>query len=239
MNTKRNIVFVHGSCHGGWCWKKILPFFNPNEFNIYTPTLTGLGDRSHLVNEFTDLYIHIEDILQIFKYEDLSDVILVGHSYAGMIISGVAEVIPDKIQLMIYLDAYIPQDGKTAFDLVPGLIDLYRGRTLKDQNKPWLVKSYTPDEFGITNPEDIAWVEPKLVPMPWHTHDEPLKIQNEKAKKISRAFITSAEFGEGMFERQGMDEKNKWDYYYEIKRGHDVMITAPKELSEVIQNIIR
>lgn len=95
-------------CHGGWCWKKILPFFDTSEFIVYTPTLTGLGDRSHLVNESTDLYTHIEDILQVFKYEDLSDAILVGHSYAGMIISGVAEKIPGKIQLMIYLNAYIP-----------------------------------------------------------------------------------------------------------------------------------
>lgn len=76
---------------------------------------------------------------------------------------------------------------------------------------------------------DIAWVESKLVPMPWHTHDEPLKVQNEKAKEILRAFITSADFGEEMFERQTEDEKNRWDYYGEI-RGHDVMITAPKEL---------
>lgn len=75
--------------------------------------------------------------------------------------------------------------------------------------------------------------------MPWHTHDEPLKVQNEKAKKIPMAFIASGEFGEEMFERQRGDEKDKWDYYHEIKRGHDVMITAPKELSEVIQSMIR
>lgn len=145
----QNIVFVHGSCHGGWCWKKILPYFDSNEFNIYSPTLTGLGERSHLANETTDLYTHIEDILQVFKYEDLFDVILVGHSYAGMVISGVAEMIPDKIKLLIYLDAYIPQDGKTAFDLVPKLLDLYKGRIMQDQDKPWLVRSYTPDEFGL------------------------------------------------------------------------------------------
>jgi len=233
----QNIVFVHGSCHGGWCWKKILPYFDSNEFNIYSPTLTGLGERSHLANETTDLYTHIEDILQVFKYEDLFDVILVGHSYAGMVISGVAEMIPDKIKLLIYLDAYIPQDGKTAFDLVPGLLDLYKGRIMQDQDKPWLVRSYTPVEFGLSDKKDIEWVEPKLVPMPWHTHTQPLVVHNKQTMKIPKAFITSAEFGEGMFQRQNEEEKCKWDCY-ELKRGHDVMITAPEELSRIILNIV-
>lgn len=234
----QNIVFVHGSCHGGWCWKKVLPFFDPKQFHVYTPTLTGLGDRCHLVSESTDLYTHIEDVLQLFRYEDLSDVILVGHSYAGMVINGVAEVMPEKIRFLIYLDAYIPQDGKTAFDLVPGLQDLYNERKLLNQNKPWLVNSYTPTEFGITDPQDIAWMEPKLVPMPWHTHDEPIKVQNQNARNIRRAFIKSAEFGEGMFQRQTKEEKNMWDYYEELNRGHDVMITAPEELSKMILDII-
>jgi pimeloyl-ACP methyl ester carboxylesterase len=232
----QNLVFVHGSCHGGWCWKKILPYFDSNEFNIYSPTLTGLGERSHLANETTDLYTHIEDILQVFKYEDLFDVILVGHSYAGMVISGVAEMIPDKIKLLIYLDAYIPQDGKTAFDLVPGLLDLYKGRIMQDQDKPWLVRSYTPVEFGLSDKKDIEWVEPKLVPMPWHTHTQPLVVHNKQTMKIPKAFITSAEF-EGMFQRQNEEEKCKWDCY-ELKRGHYVMITAPEELSRIILNIV-
>ena len=233
----QNVVLVHGSCHGGWCWKKILPYSNSEKFDIYSPTLTGLGDRSHLVNESTSLYTHVEDILQVFKYEDLSEVILVGHSYAGMVISGVAEMIPDKIKLLIYLDAYIPQDGKTAFDLVPGLLDLYKGRTMQDENKPWLVRSYTPNEFGITDPKDILWVEPKLVPMPWHTHDQPLAVRNKEAIKIPKVFITTDDFGDAMFQRQNEEERNKWDYY-ELKRGHDVMITAPEELSRMMLNII-
>lgn len=233
----QNVMFVHGSCHGGWCWKKLVQYLNPNEFNIFLPTLTGLGERSHLANEKTDLYTHIEDILQVFKYEDLSNVILIGHSYAGMVISGVAEVIPDKIKLLIYLDAYIPQDGKTAFDLVPGLMDLYKGRTMHDQNKPWLVKSYTPHEFDISDTKDVQWVEPKLVPMPWHTHTQPLKIKNKESMKIPKAFVTSGAFGEGMFQRQTEEEKNKWDYY-ELKRGHDVMITAPEELARILSIII-
>lgn len=106
-SKSQNILFIHGSCHGGWCWKKILPYFDSNEFNIYLPTLTGLGERSHLVNEMTGLYTHVEDILQVFKYEDLSDVILIGHSYTRLVMGGVAEMISEKIKLSIYILMHI------------------------------------------------------------------------------------------------------------------------------------
>ena len=108
---------------------------------------------------------------------------------------------------------------------------------MQDQDKPWLVRSYTPVEFGLSDKKDIEWVEPKLVPMPWHTHTQPLVVHNKQTMKIPKAFITSAEFGEGMFQRQNEEEKCKWDCY-ELKRGHDVMITAPEELSRIILNIV-
>jgi hypothetical protein len=108
---------------------------------------------------------------------------------------------------------------------------------MHDQNKPWLVKSYTPHEFDISDTKDVQWVEPKLVPMPWHTHTQPLKVKNKESMKIPKAFVTSGSFGEGMFQRQTEEEKNKWDYY-ELKRGHDVMITAPEELARILSIII-
>lgn len=119
-------VLVHGSCHGGWCWKKVTPLLTSHSHRLYTPTLTGLGERTHLLRENIDLSTHILDITQVFGYEDLDDVILVGHSYGGMVISGVAERIPDKIRRLVYLDGYIPEDRKTAFDLIPGLEDEYK-----------------------------------------------------------------------------------------------------------------
>lgn len=108
---------------------------------------------------------------------------------------------------------------------------------MKDQNKPWLVRPYTPNELGISNIKDIEWMESRLVPMPWLTHSQTIIVQNKITTKIPRAFITASEFGEDMFHRQNMEEKKKWDYY-ELKRGHDVMVTAPEELSRLILNII-
>jgi hypothetical protein len=140
---------------------------------------------------------------------------------------------------LIFLDAYIPQDGKSAFDLVPGLKDIYEQRSLKEKDKKWLVSSYTPQEFGVTDQDDINWMESRLCPMPFHTHDEPLIIKNIKFREIPKTFIAFTDFGESIFKRfveeetvQGR-EATDWNYH-ELRRGHDAIITAPKELSQLL-----
>jgi pimeloyl-ACP methyl ester carboxylesterase len=126
-----NFVLVHGSCQGGWCWKKVAPILCKDGYFVHTPTLTGLGERSHLVNRDIGLHTHILDIIQVIEYEDLDEVILVGHSYGGLVIGGVAEKIPQRIRRLVYLDAYVPQDNKNAFDLDPGVetINIQPGRS--------------------------------------------------------------------------------------------------------------
>ncbi|MFZ0513905.1 MAG: alpha/beta fold hydrolase, partial [Candidatus Nitrosopolaris sp.] len=118
-------VLVHGSCHGGWCWKRVTPLLSKDSHEVYTPTLTGLGERSHSVSRDIGLDTHIRDIIQVLEYENLNEVTLVGHSYGGLVIGGVAEKIPERIRRLVYLDAYIPQDNKSAFDIIPGLETIY------------------------------------------------------------------------------------------------------------------
>ena len=108
------------------------------------------------------------------EYEDLNNVILVGHNYGGLVIGGVAEMIPHRIKHLVYLDGYIPEVGKSAFDLVPGLRDIYEKRSMKEQGKAWLVPPYDATAWGVTNQQDIAWMDTRLCPTPWDTHDQPL-----------------------------------------------------------------
>jgi pimeloyl-ACP methyl ester carboxylesterase len=103
------IVLVHGSCHGGWCWKKVTPLLSKDSYEVYTPTLTGLGERSHLISRDIGLDTHVLDIIQVLEYENLNEVMLVGHSYGGLVIGGVAEKVPERIRRLVYLDAYIPR----------------------------------------------------------------------------------------------------------------------------------
>jgi pimeloyl-ACP methyl ester carboxylesterase len=182
---------------------------------VYTPTLTGLGERSHLVSRDIGLYTHILDIIQVLEYENLNKVMLVGHSYGGLVIGGVAQRVPERIRRLVYLDAYIPQDNKSAFDIIPGLETIYKERTLNEQGREWLVASYTPEEFGVTNPDDIKWMNPRLSPMPWHTHDQPLRITNPKAKILPKSYICCTEFGNAQF--KALESPADWDYHELMK----------------------
>jgi pimeloyl-ACP methyl ester carboxylesterase len=233
-NEMATYVLVHGSCHGGWCWKKLTPLLRKNGHLVYTPTLTGLGERTNLVNKSVGLDTHILDIVQVLEYEDLDEVILVGHSYGGMVIGGVTEKVLQRIGRLVYLDAYIPQDNRSAFDLVPGLETIYKERRLKDEGKEWLVESYTPEEFGVTDPDDVRWMSTRLTPMPWHTHDQPIRITSPRAKDLPRNFISFSEFGISQFKFQ--ESKAGWDYH-ELMRGHDAIITAPNELGELLETL--
>ena len=217
MSTTATFVLVHGSCHGGWCWQKVTPLLRKQGHEVYTPTLTGLGERSHLLRKDIDLDTHIQDIIQVFEYEDLNEVILVGHSYGGMVIGGAAEKIAQRIKCLVYLDAYIPQDGKSAFDLIPGLKEIYERRSMKEQGKEWLVSSYEPQDFGVTNPDDIVWMNARLGPMPWHTHDQPLKMQNTQSKKLAKSYISCTDFGDSQFMAQRIKSQGDWDYH-ELKK---------------------
>jgi pimeloyl-ACP methyl ester carboxylesterase len=237
MEEMATFVLVHGSCHGGWCWKKVTPLLTSHSHRVNVPTLTGLGERSHLVREDIDLSTHILDIIQVFEYEDLDDVILVGHSYGGMVIGGAAEKIPNRIKGLVYLDGYIPKDGKTAFDLVPGLEDVYKTRSLSEQGKGWLVQPYDPTVWGVTNTEDIAWMNRHLSPMPWHTHDQPIRINNPEARKIPKSYISCTEYKDFHFMAQRAKLQLGWDYH-ELKTGHDAMIIAPNEFVQVLETLV-
>ena len=225
-------VLVHGSCHGGWCWKRVTILLRKDGHEVYAPTLTGLGERSHLVSRDIGLDTHILDIIQLLEYENLSEVRLVGHSYGGLVIGGVAEKVSERIRRLVYLDAYIPRDNKSAFDIIPGLETIYKERALKEQGREWLVASYSPEEFGVTNPDDINWMRARLSPMPWHTHDQPIRITNPEAIRLPKSYISCTEFGESQF--KALRSQAGWDYY-ELMKGHDAMITVPTELAQVLK----
>jgi pimeloyl-ACP methyl ester carboxylesterase len=127
-------VLVHGSCHGGWCWKKLIPHLSRNGQDVYAPSLTGLGERSHLVSRCIGLDTHILDIIQVSEYENLSEVFLVGHSYGGLVIGSAADKVSQKIRHLVYLDAYMPQDNKSVFDLEPGLGNHLHEKSAKNSN---------------------------------------------------------------------------------------------------------
>src|SRR5687768_18076653 len=112
-------VLVHGAFVGGWCWRWVAPYLRGAGHDVYCPTLTGSGERVHLASPRVDLATHVEDVVNVLHYEDLRGVVLVGHSYGGMVITGAAERVSERLARLVYLDAFVPQDGQALADLLP------------------------------------------------------------------------------------------------------------------------
>ena len=229
-------VLVHGTSHGGWCWQKLAPLLRAEGHEVYTPTLTGLSDRSHLLDYGVDLATHITDVVNLLFHEDLSDVVLVGHSYAGMVITGVAATAPERIKSLVYLDAYLPDDGQSELDLWP---DEMRSTILADAEAGSGLRPPPSTTFlGITDPEMADWVEARLTPQPMATYTQPVPPGNATSAALPRAFIhctggpTTALFG--TFATKAMQKG--WEVR-EIATGHDVMLTAPREVADLLLDL--
>jgi pimeloyl-ACP methyl ester carboxylesterase len=162
---------------------------------------------------FAFILKYIKDIIQVIEYQNLYDVVLVGHSYGGLVIGGALDGIAGRIKSMIFMDAYIPQDGKNAFDIVPGLRDIYDQRSLKEECKGWLVESYSAEEFSVTDPHDVDWMKSRLCPMPYHTHNEPLAINGNKFNRVPKTYIAFTDFGHYMFKSIDSKEGTNWSYH--------------------------
>jgi pimeloyl-ACP methyl ester carboxylesterase len=164
MEKGRDFVLVHGAWHGAWCWKQVRERLWADGHRVYTPTLTGLGARSHLMSRKLTLNTHIADIANVLEWEDLHDVMLVGHSYGGWIAAGVAELQAERIASLVNLDGHVPQDGQDLMNNgLSGSADVIR-KALDDGLTSWPAPPV--EIFGLMNPKDARWVEEKMTPHP-------------------------------------------------------------------------
>jgi pimeloyl-ACP methyl ester carboxylesterase len=180
-------VLVHGAWHGGWCWLRVADRLRSGGHKVFTPTLTGLGERSHLLRPDIDIDTHITDVVNVIKWERLTDVVLCGHSYGGFVISGVAEMIAEAVRSIVFLDAFVPRDGDTPQSLTgPAIQEGIRAALQRgDLSMPARSAAF----FGV-NEADRAWVDALSVPQPIGTFTH--KIALTGARKKSRAKPTSA-----------------------------------------------
>src|SRR5205823_8870769 len=130
-------VLVHGGFHGGWCWRRVTPLLRAAGHEVYTPTLTGLGERAHLARPEVSLHTHVQDVLGVLAYEDVQGVVLVGWSYAGMVITAVAEQAADRLAHLVYLDASVPEDGQAALDLLDPATRAAREERVRMEGEGW------------------------------------------------------------------------------------------------------
>lgn len=230
-------VVAHGAWGAGWVWKKMHPLLSARGHRLITPTLTGLGERAHLARPDIDLDSHIADVLGVLKYEDLSGVNLIGHSYGGMVATGVADRARERIAQLIYLDAFAPNDGDSVFDLLPPATRAQRQSAASGNAEAWRIPPgpMPPD----TPAQDRAWCEPLRVPQPLKTFEQKLKFHGG-ALTLPRHYIYC--------KRSPPDDRFR-PFYERAKRegwgaseidaSHNPHITCPEALAELLSSIAR
>jgi len=233
--SSKTFVLVHGAWHGGWCWCRVADRLRASGHIVFTPTLTGLGERAHLLHPDIDLSLHVADVLGLIKCERLNNIVLVGHSYGGFVISGVAEAVANKISSIVFLDAFIPDNGESLLDVVqPAVQDviqdvLDRGDTTVPVRDAAAFK---------VNEKDRPWVDSLATPQPIGTMTEKITLTGARERVATKAYIRAAGYPNVSFDKACARTKadRSWRTY-EVPCGHDVMIDKPDRLAEILLEV--
>lgn len=224
-------VLVHGAWHGGWCWRRVRDQLEALGHTVYTPTLTGLGERAHLAAREVGLETHIQDVIGVLAAEDLNGVILVGHSYSGLVITAVADRAAERIVRVVYLDAVVPRDGECLYDRAPPAIKEYFETQANTAGDGWLVPATAAAQLlGLTREEDVRWVMPRLTPHPIRTFRDPARLRASAA--VPRTYINC--IGDKPLGQPRTVQAQGIDDYHEIQTGHDAMVTKPHEVAALL-----
>lgn len=225
-----NFVLVHGGMIGENCWKNVRKILEYKKHRVLTPTLTGLGERKHLSHPDVDLETHIQDVLNAIFYEELEEIVLVGHSYGGMVITGVADKLCGKIKKLIYLAAVVPKNGESMFDAVGSEISSFLFKSAQ-QGDGWQVSAGTPQSYGIHAPEDVKWFEKMTMPHPIKSFQQQLHIRSGSFQNIDKVYIKcSQDVALDFMANRAKDMKMSC---YEIDSGHFPMLTSAEALVDL------
>lgn len=228
QSTKPTIVIVHGAWGGAWAFRKVDAELREKGYNVYRPQLTGLGERVHLARPDIGLGTHIEDVVNMILFEDLHDITLVGHSYGGMVITGVADRVPDRIKRLIYVDALVPNDGESLSSIL-GSNDFIKNMIKGDYIVPPWVKPDQPP--------------PHDVPQPLKTFNEPIVLKNQVARKLPATYILTVEKDKEAkaddFYSQSLRAKDRGWPVLQLTADHNPQWSATEAFVEMLDRIAR
>lgn len=231
-------VLVHGAWHGGWCWRRVVDRLRAAGHDASAPTLTGLGERAHLLDRTVTLDTHIQDVVAHLACEDLRDVVLVGHSYGGLVITGAADRAADRVRGLVYVDAYVPDDGQSLLgEQLPERAQAFRDQ-VEAEGEGWRVPPRSAAFFGIDDPADRAWVDGLTTDQPFATFTQPIRLSGAHRRVANRTFVLAARYNPSAF--HGIAARLRDDPSWrvaEIDTGHDVMVTEPEALSRLLLEV--
>jgi pimeloyl-ACP methyl ester carboxylesterase len=225
-------LLVHGAWHGGWCWRRVTDILEAKGHKAFAPTLTGVGERSHLMRAGIDLSTHIQDVVNVVKWERLDRVVLCGHSYAGFVISGVAERMADRIAALVFVDAFLPDDGQAMADVTS---QATRERLAAAQARGDIGVPPPSAETFKVNEADRAWVDALCVPHPIATMTERIKLTGARERIASKTYVRALHYPNPGFDAALARAKADPTWRtHELPCGHDVMVDMPERLAEIL-----
>ena len=226
-------VLVHGAWHGAWCWRRVVRLLERDGHEVFTTTLTGLGERSHLLRPDTGLDTHILDVVNEMKWQQLKDVVLVGHSYGGLVISGAAELAERSIAALIFLDAFVPENGQALIDLAPPAV---RDAVLAAQREG--ATTLPPRSAAIfnVNEKDRAWVDAQCTPQPIQCMLGKVSLSGARDRIARKVYIRASAYPSAPFDAALEKARGRGWHSYAAACGHDVMVDAPDRLAEILRS---
>jgi pimeloyl-ACP methyl ester carboxylesterase len=227
-------VLVHGAWQGNWVWERVADRLRAAGHRVYTPSLTGLGERAHLAKTEIDLETHIADVIGVIEHHELDDIVLCGHSYGGMVVAGAADRLHQRVKSLVFLDAFIPTSGKSLFDLQPPETAQRMRDEARTQGDGWRIKRLSGNYFRVANPEDVARLDRRAVDQPIGTMEQKANITGAWEKIPHLAYIRAAGH-RGPFGQFGDRVRNdeRWQYF-EVPCGHNVMLDMPEALTGLL-----
>jgi pimeloyl-ACP methyl ester carboxylesterase len=241
VGKQMTFVLVHGAFQGAWTWHRVVPYIREVGYLVVTPTLAGLGDRSNTLDKTVSLDTHVNEVADLFKSEDLWDVILVGHSYGGLVITGVMESVPERLSQIVYLDAFIPEDGQSFFSLVGPDIENHIREMARVHGEGWRVPPvWTAESLGVSDPEHSLWVDSRTTPQSLRTFNQPLRLSPNQTIRVPRSYIHCSGEPTGRFFLP-FAERARADGWRcaELTTAHLPMITMPQQLADLLSEFGR
>jgi len=233
--SRHTFVLVHGTSSGGWCWRRVADLLQARGHKVYTPTLTGLADRSHLMSKDITLDTHILDVVNLIKWEGLTDVCLCGHSSGGVVISGAIERVLPSVSSIVFLDAFLPENGQRPSDWNSPEARAAVARALEkgEISRPPVPK----DRYNI-NERDRDWAQTQATPQPIGVSLHPIKLTGARDRVAKKTYIRATGYPHPHFDRYYAQTRADPSWRtYEVPCGHIVMLDMPQRLAEILQEV--
>ncbi len=227
-------VLIHGGWHGAWCWSRVAKRLREDGHDVFTPSLTGLADRSHLLTDTVGLQTHVDDVVNLLKWENLSDVVLVGHSYGGIVISEVAERAAPALRAVVFLDAFLPDDGQSLAEIAaPRVRELIAQALAAGETT---LAPFPATVFNL-NEADRAWVDAKCTPQPLRTFTDRVSLSGARDRIARKAYVRATAYESATYDAALAQTRAAGWRTYEVPCGHDVMIDMPERLAEILVEV--